>query len=385
MCLRGGLLVDGQGIKARHQIAPLMARRIGLVVNPVAGLGGAVGLKGTDHKADEARALGARERAHPRAVAFLRALGDDATVLTAAGRMGEAACEAADVSALVVFSPHEPTTARDTSAAARALAEAGIDLLVFVGGDGTAADVARGLEGSTVPALGVPAGVKMYSAVFADTPEAASVVAATFDAAQVREVLDIDEDAFRAGELKVALRGALRVPTHARMQAGKVAGEDDEVEVETLAHAVAETLEAGHTYVLGAGTTMHEIKRALGVEGTMLGLDVVWMDEAGKAHLLVKDARERDLLELPQGLEVVVSPIGAQGFFLGRGNLPLTPAVLSRLAIPSDVRVVATPWKLLMTPALKVDTGDPKLDARFPAFLPVTTGHGQTKMMRLAR
>jgi predicted polyphosphate/ATP-dependent NAD kinase len=363
----------------------MSGRRIGLVVNPVAGLGGAVGLKGTDHKAAEALALGAKERAHPRAVAFLRALDGEATVLTAAGSMGEAACEEAGVSALVLYAPHEPTTGSDTTAAARALAAAGLDLLVFVGGDGTAADVARGLEGTRVPALGVPAGVKMYSAAFADNPEAAAVVAATFDASEEREVLDIDEDAFRRGELRVALQGTLRVPVHARMQSGKVAGEDDEVEVETLAHAVVESLEPGHTYVLGAGTTMHAVKRALGVEGTMLGLDVVWLDEEGAPHVLVKDAREQDLLTLPQGLEVVLSPIGAQGFFLGRGNLPLTPAVLGRMAIPSDVRVVATPWKLLLTPTLKVDTGDPALDARFPAFLPVLTGHRQTKMMRVAR
>jgi predicted polyphosphate/ATP-dependent NAD kinase len=225
----------------------------------------------------------------------------------------------------------------------------------------------------------------MYSAVYADNPQAAAVVAETFDATEAREVLDIDEAAFRRDELKVALRGTLRVPVHARMQSGKVAGQDDEVEALTLAEAVVESLEPGHTYVLGAGTTMHEVKRALGVDGTLLGLDVVWVDEDGKPHLVVKDASERDLLEHATGLEIVVSPIGAQGFFLGRGNLPLTPAVLARLAIPGDVRVVATPWKLLMTPALKVDSGDPAIDARFPAFMPVTTGHGQTKLMRMAR
>lgn len=363
----------------------MRVKRIGLVVNPVAGMGGAVGLKGTDHKAEEARALGGKPRGHPRAVAFLRALHPDATVLTAAGGMGEDACVEADVSALVVYLPQEPTTPEDTTAAARALAQAPVDLVVFVGGDGTAADVARGLEGTRVPALGVPAGVKMYSAVFADTPEAAAVVASSFDASERRDVLDIDEDAFRRGELRVDLKHTLLVPTHQRMQSGKVAGDDDEVEQETLAHAVVDTLEAGHTYVLGAGGTMLHVKQALGVDGTLLGLDVVWLDEDGKPHLVVKDAKERDLLELPMGLEVIVSPIGAQGFFLGRGNLPLTPAVLARLAIPSDVRVVASPWKLLHTPALKVDTGDPALDARFPAFLPVLTGHGQTKLMRVAR
>lgn len=361
----------------------MRARRIGLLVNPVAGMGGAVGLKGTDRKVHEARALGGKPRGHPRAVEFLRALPGDATIVTAGGAMGDDACAEADVSALVVYSPDDPSAARDTLEAARALARAGVDLVVFVGGDGTAADVAAGLAGTSVPALGVPAGVKMYSAVFADTPHAAAIVATSFDAAEEHEVLDIDEDAFRAGELRVALKGALRVPTHSRVQSGKVAGEDDEVEVETLAHAVAESLDEGHTYVLGAGTTMLAVKSALGVGGTLLGLDVVWIDPGRKAHLVARDAKESDLLSLPQGLEVVVSPIGAQGFFLGRGNLPLTPAVLSRLSIPDDVHVVATPWKLLMTPTLKVDTGDPALDARFPRYLRVLTGHGQHKLMRV--
>jgi len=353
-------------------------------VNPIAGMGGAVGLKGTDHKVEEARKLGATERAHPRAVAFLRALRSAPTIYTAGGAMGEHAAAEADVSAIVVFDPSEPTSATDTRAAAAALASAGVDLIVFVGGDGTAADVAAGLRGLTVPALGVPAGVKMYSAVFADTPEAAALVTESFDAAQTHEVLDIDEDAFRIGELRVALKGTLNVPEHARVQAGKTAGDDDDVEAETLGRAVAESLEPGHTYVLGAGTTMLHVKRALGLDGSLLGLDVVWIGLDGTAHLVKKDANERDLLDVPMGLQVVVSPIGSQGFFLGRGNIPLTPAVLSRMAMPDDLQVIATPWKLLMTPTLKVDTGDASINARFPRFLRVTTGFGQTKMMRVA-
>lgn len=355
------------------------SRRIGFLVNPIAGMGGAVGLKGTDGKADAALKLGARQRAQPRAIEFLRALPEDVTIVTAGGPMGDDACAEADLSSLVVYGPGEPTSARDTQDAVRAIAAAGVDLLVFVGGDGTAADVSEGLALAKVPTLGVPAGVKMYSAVFADTPQAAAVVATTFDAMSEHEVLDIDEEAFRQGELRVAIKGTLHVPTHARMQAGKVAGEDDEVEVLSLAQAVVEDLVAGQTYVLGAGSTMLEVKRALGVDGTLLGLDVV----RAPSTLLVKDARERDLLELADPFQVVVSPIGAQGFFLGRGNLPLTPAVLSRLKIPEDIHVIATPWKLLMTPTLKVDTGEASLDESFPSYLRVRTGHGQTKVMRV--
>lgn len=388
--------------------------KLGLLVNPIAGLGGAVGLKGTDAKADEARALGAAERAHPRAVAFLRALSGEPTVFTAGGRMGDDACAEAGVSAIVVHTPAEPTNASDTREAAVALAKAGVDLIVFAGGDGTAADVAAGLDGwmrerqgegsgegsgagsslaqsaaalagRTVPVLGIPAGVKMYSAVFADTPQAAAQVAESFDSAAIREVLDIDEDAFRRGELKIALKGALLVPTHARVQASKSAGDDDDVEAQSLGRAVAEVLEAGHTYVLGAGTTMMHVKDALGIGGTLLGLDVVWLDEEAKPHVVKRDATEADLLEIETGFELVLSPIGAQGFFLGRGNLPLSPAVLARLAIPGDVRVVATPWKLLHTPALKVDTGDPMIDARFPRYLRVLTGFAQSKMIPVVR
>lgn len=355
--------------------------RLGLVINPVAGLGGAVGLKGTDGRVDAALRLGAKPRAHPRAVEFLRALPEDATLVTAGASMGDDACAEAGVSALVVYAPGEPTTAADTIEAARAVASAGVDLLVFVGGDGTAADVAEGLRGTSVPALGVPAGVKMYSAVFADTPQAAAIVAGSFDATVEHEVLDIDEEAFRRGDLKVALKGTLRVPSHARVQAGKIAGEDDDVEVETLAHAVVESLDEGRTYVLGAGTTMLAVKRALGIDGTLLGLDVIRMGST--PMLLVKDARESDLLAIEEPLTLVLSPIGSQGFFLGRGNLPITPAVLDRIRIPDDVILVASPWKLLLTATLKVDTGDASIDRRFPRFVRVVTGHAQSKMMRV--
>lgn len=354
--------------------------RIGLLVNPVAGMGARVGLKGTDGAVAEARRRGAVPVAHARAVAFLRALASEPEWVTAAGPMGDDALAEAGHSAMVVYAPAgDETSAADTGEAARAMREAGAELLVFVGGDGTAADVARAV-GTSVRALGVPSGAKMYSPVFAATPEAAAhVLDARPDDAREVEVLDIDEVAFRAGELRVAMKGVLAVPAHKAIQAGKVAGADDDVEQESLGNAVAESFEPGVTYVLGAGTTLAAVKRAAGVDGTLLGIDAV-RDGA----LVARDASERDLLALPTPLRVVVSPIGHQGFFLGRGNLPISPAVIARAGGASGVIVVATPSKLVETPALRVDTGDPALDASFPRWVRVVTGFHGTRLARLA-
>lgn len=354
-------------------------RRLGLLVNPVAGMGGKVGLKGTD-RPDEARARGALPVSEERAVRFLRALRGDWAVYTVSGAMGETACEKADASAVVVATPAEPTSGADTAEAAKALAASGIEVLVFVGGDGTAADVLRGC-GDAVACLGVPSGVKMYSAVFAETPERAAAVVDTFDHVGVADVLDIDEEAFRRGELRVALKGAMRVPSHKAVQAGKLAGEDDEVEQVSLADAAAERVEEGATWILGAGTTMHAVKRALGVDGALLGVDAV-RREGDSVRLVARDASERDLLALAGPLRLMVSPIGAQGFILGRGNLQVSAEVVRRVG-PEGVLVVATPTKLATTRTLHVDSGDSALDGAFPTFVRVLTGHHGTRVARI--
>lgn len=377
-------------------------RRLGLLVNPVAGMGGKVGLKGTD-RPDEARARGAVPVSEERAVRFLRALRGDWAVYTVGGAMGESACEKADASAVVVSTPAEPTSGADTAEAAKALTESGVDVLVFVGGDGTAADVLAGLrqvsarpagraletfadlgppaEAGGPPVLGVPSGVKMYSAVFAETPERAAVVVDTFDHVGVADVLDIDEEAFRRGELRVALKGSMRVPSHKAVQAGKLAGEDDEVEQVSLADAAAERVVEGATWILGAGTTMHAVKRALGVDGTLLGVDAV-RREGDSVRLVAQDASERDLLALAGPLRLMVSPIGAQGFILGRGNLQVSAEVVRRVS-PEGVLVVATPTKLATTRTLHVDSGDAALDGAFPTFVRVLTGHHGTRIVRI--
>lgn len=351
-------------------------RRIGVVVNPIAGMGGRVGLKGTDGKVAEARERGAEPRAPERAVEALSALraADEAVeMVTWDDPMGAGAAREAGFEPTVLGEPaEEETTSEDTRAAVSAFIDHGVDLVLFVGGDGTAADVAE-VVGEETPMLGVPAGVKVYSSVFGISPRAAARITARFDGTERAEVNDIDEDEFRAGEVVTELRAVVRVPRAEERQSAKQLGGGT---VETLAEAVAEEVEPGVTYVLGPGSTVGAIKSALGFEGTTLGVDV-WRD----GEVLVRDGGESEILDaLGEDNVVIVSPIGGQGFVFGRGNQQLSPAVVERC----EVRVVASRSKLDDIGVLRVDTGDPELDERLRGWLRVRVGAFERRLVEVA-
>ncbi len=363
--------------------------RIGVVVNPIAGMGGRVGLKGTDNKVAEARERGADQRAPGRAIDALSALHERAPetdLLTYGGEMGEEEAQAAGFDPNVVGEPKgEDTNARETNAvdtnaddtreAVRRLISEGIDLLLFVGGDGTAVDVAQTLsaEGSEVPMLGVPAGVKIYSSVFAVTPKAAGRVAAGFNRVEEREVNDIDEDAYREGEVRAELKAIARVPVAESLQSSKQLGGGT---VESLAQGVADDVQEGVTYVLGPGSTVGAIKAELGFEGSPLGVDV-WRD----GELLARDANEEELLAvLGDENVIVVSPIGGQGFVFGRGNHQLSPAVIRR----STVEIVASKTKLDGIGVLRADTGDEDVDESLRGWHKVRVGRFERRMLNLS-
>jgi predicted polyphosphate/ATP-dependent NAD kinase len=354
--------------------------RIGVVVNPVAGLGGRVGLKGTDGKVEEARARGAVPRAPDRARRALDELAarvPDATVLTWGGEMGANVARDAGFEPTVLGAPPETeTTAADTRRAVEAFCDADVDLVLFVGGDGTAADVAEALSdanrGSEVPMLGVPAGVKVYSSVFAVSPEDAAVVAATFTSVEEREVMDIDEDEYRQGEVHPELRAVAWVPVAEDLQSSKQTGGGS---VESVAEGVAASVREGVTYVLGPGSTVGAVKRALGFEGSPLGVDV-WRD----GEVLVRDGTEAEILSALGGENViVVSPIGGQGFVFGRGNPQLSPAVIRQCA----VQVVGSRSKLDDIGVLRVDTDDPDLDDELRGWTRVRVGRVEQRMMQI--
>ncbi len=369
--------------------------KLGLIVNPVAGIGGSVGLKGSDGLEIQrrARALGATPRAEERATLALAPLlphSQAFTLLTYPGEMGENAARNAGFDPVVLGSiTPGATTAGDTRRAAQELRAAGVDLLLFAGGDGSARDVAAAI-GLSLPVIGIPTGVKMHSAVFAISPRAAGEMAVSFLFGRRRglreaEVMDLDEESYRSGRVSPRLYGYLRVPVGERLMQNKKAPTpaSEEVQMQAIAWDVVEQMQPGWRVILGPGSTMRAIAEHLGVPKTLVGVDVV---ENGQ--LIAADAGERELLAcLADGrpAQIIVSLIGGQGFLFGRGNQQISPRVL-RAVGRENILVVGAPSKLnaLAGRPLLVDTGDPKTDAWLRGYLPIVTGYHERVIYRVA-
>ena len=353
-------------------------RRIGFIVNPIAGMGGRVGLKGTDGKVEEAKARGAVPEAPDRARRAVEAIEtvDSNTILLTWGEpMGEQVVGETTLQYDVLGHPTgQETAAADTKAAVAAYLDAGVDLILFVGGDGTAVDVAEAIEEAKrdVPMLGVPAGVKIFSSVFAVTPEDAGEIAVTFERKEQREVADLDEDAYREGEVDASVKAIATVPVADAVQSSKQLQGGS---VEGLVDGVVESIEPGTTYFLGPGGTLKAIKEALGFDGSPLGVDI-WRDGA----CIHRDAAADDLTAAQTDRTViVVSPIGGQGFIFGRGNQQFAPSIIAA----AEIWVVASPAKLNELDALRVDTGDPAVDDSLRGWIKVQTGRYERRMMQI--
>jgi predicted polyphosphate/ATP-dependent NAD kinase len=358
--------------------------RLGLIVNPVAGLGGRVGLKGTDGRDVQQRALelGARPAAPSRAGRALARLEPERKRLrltAAAGAMGAELARMRGFEPEVVGVPRGETTSRDTQEAARAMAEQGVDLLLFAGGDGTARDILEAI-GTSVPVLGIPAGVKMRSGVFAASPEAAADAAVHYlgrpSALRDGEVVDLDETAL------TRLYGYLRVPSErARVLSAKSASPGGAA-VDAVCEELADEIRAGGLYIVGPGTTTQRILHHLGVEGTLLGIDVI---EGGA--LIVRDAGEQELLDVAEGqaATIVVGIVGGQGVLFGRGNQQISAEVIRRAGTTAIV-IVAGLDKLqaLDPPWLRVDTGDSEVDSMLAGYRRVRYAPSMSALYKVA-
>lgn len=366
--------------------------KLGLIINPLAGVGGSVALKGSDGEetARQALALGAEPKAGMRTAQALEVLqGLEFELVTFPAEMGETTAHELGFSPCVIGEIESGnTTAADTLNAARMMVAAGVDLILFAGGDGTARNICEAIS-NEVPVLGVPAGVKIHSGVYAVTPKAAGEVLAMLIKGELvtlgdQEVRDIDEDAFRDGRVRAKYFGELVVPQeHRYMQHVKNgAKESEELVLDDIAADVIERMEPDTYYIMGSGSTVAAVMEQMGLDNTLLGVDLVKDGE-----LIASDCTAQQLLELTedQPCRLVITLIGGQGHIVGRGNQQLSPTLLKRLG-KQQIDVIATKTKLqaLEGRPLIVDSGDPELNQQLSGVIPVITGYHDAVLYRVA-
>jgi len=368
---------------------------LGLIVNPKAGLGGRVGLKGSDGEAiqRQAIALGAVPRAIERtkeALSALIHLKDEIEIVTYPVRMGAEAAESLGFCTQVIgkIDPQK-TTARDTRQSAREMSKMGITLLLFAGGDGTARDIYDAV-GLSIPVLGIPAGVKIHSPVYAIHPRAAGELAAMLLSGKKMdfreaEVVDLDEQSYQTGIVSTSLYGYLKIP-YARkfIQSAKSASPSSEqANMQEIASSVINQMQEGVAYIVGPGTTTRAIASLLGLGKTLLGVDVIL-----NKTLLAKDVNEQQLIGLLAQhslAKIVVTPIGGQGYLFGRGNQQISPQIIRSVG-KENIIVVSTLNKIssLQGRPLLVDSGDQEIDRAMKGFIRVLTGRNQSMIYRVS-
>lgn len=361
--------------------------KLGLLINPYAGIGGALALKGSDgvEIREQALAMGAEKKALDKtrlALEHIAPIKDQVQLYVAAGEMGESLAKDMGFSYSVVYQPqNSQTESQDSEATAQALLAQQVDLILFAGGDGTARNICHVL-GNSVPVLGVPAGCKIHSAVYAITPAAAGrvlkqVIKGEIVSVNDAQVMDIDEALFRQGRVNARQFGEMQVPTELKyIQAVKMGGkESDELVLADIAAHIIEIIEDNpeHLFVMGSGSTVEFIMQELDIENTLLGVDVI-----KNKQLIASDVTARELLALTanQSCKLVLTLIGGQGHIIGRGNQQLSADFFKQLG-KENVLLVATKSKIsnLSGRPLIVDSGDTAVDMQMSGLVSVITGY----------
>ncbi|GAA0858436.1 ATP-NAD kinase family protein [Aliiglaciecola litoralis] len=365
----------------------MRAFKLGLIINPFAGIGGALALKGSDGKEirEKALAMGAQKKANAKSRLALQQIDQSAgeiTIFTASAEMGEDVSVSLGFTTHVVYHPNDSQTeAVDSMQAAKALMAEKVDLILFAGGDGTARNI-YDVVGDKIPVLGIPAGCKIHSGVYAITPKSAGRVVNMLVAGEIvslneAEVKDIDEQRFREGKVHAKYYGEMRVPTELRyVQAVKMGGkESQEMVLADIAAYVIEIMQEHPqtVFIMGSGSTVDAIMQELGLPNTLLGVDLV-LDQ----QLLCQDATEQDILRhiADHEAKLVITLIGGQGHVFGRGNQQLSPEVITKVG-RENIILVATKTKLqgLQGRPLISDCGDSQLDSSLAGLMSVITGY----------
>ncbi|HLR21483.1 MAG TPA: ATP-NAD kinase family protein [Tissierellaceae bacterium] len=358
--------------------------KLGFIVNPIAGMGGRVGLKGTDGQdiLDKARSLGAIPESANKAKKALECLlpiKDDLTIYTYSGDMGERGARELGFTPEVIKNVGEDSKPENTEEAAKKMIEIGVDLILFAGGDGTARNIFNAV-GTKVPVIGIPAGVKIHSGVYANHPKAAGEIALNYFKSDDKktkeaEVMDIDEEAFREGQVTAQLYGYVKVPFEEDLiqNTKSTAPATEEILLEGIANTIDRDMEEDVYYLIGSGTSVRPIMEKLDLPNTLLGIDIVKNKE-----LIATDVNEKEILEIigDKKAKIIVTVIGGQGYIFGRGNQQLSAEVIKKVG-KENIRVVATKNKLqaLEGRPLLVDTGNEEVNKMFNGYIRVLMGY----------
>lgn len=360
-------------------------KTIGLIINPVAGMGGRVGLKGTDgiEILDKAVSLGAVKEAPNKAIKALKKLvpiKDELLILTSSYDMGENQCNELGFNYKIVHKSNNITDFSDTIEAAKTMEKNGVELLIFVGGDGTARDIYKAVENRVVT-IGIPAGVKIHSPVYGNTPELAGELALLYlrDGhlyIKEEEVVDIDEDAFRNDRVQTELFGYLKVPYKKELLQNKKAPTPlgEEASQKAIALDIIDNMVEGIYYIIGSGTTTRAVMEGLHLPNTLLGVDII------KDRKIVKlDCNEKDILSIlgDNKGKLIITPTGGQGYLLGRGNQQISPRVLEKIG-KNNIIIISANSKIidLKGNPLLIYTGDETTDRNLAGYYRVKTGYG---------
>ncbi len=371
----------------------IITKKVGLIVNPIAGMGGRVGLKGTDgvEILEQARLLGAQPESHNRALIAIQKLlpiKEKIELITYPEEMGGIIAKKCGFQPTIIGSISKgKTTSEDTQKAAKDLLDLNIHLLLFAGGDGTARDIYDAIE-SKVVTLGIPTGVKIQSAVFARNPTRAGELALAFlqertHRVRETEVMDIDEDLFREGIVRAKLYGYLTIPyERAHVQSSKAGSpETESFAHQAIAEEIIENMETDYFYIVGPGTTTRAIMDKLQLVNTLLGIDLIY-----NKKLIANDLNESKLVHHIQGKKVklIITPIGGQGYILGRGNQQLSPDIIKKIG-KENIVVIATRNKLnsLNGQPLLVDSGDKGVDELLCGYIGIITGYREKSIYKV--
>ena len=361
-------------------------KKIGFILNPIAGIGGKVGLKGSDgaETLTKALALGAKPESASKAKVALEIIGssgEEAEVITYPGEMGEDIARECGLKVSVVGSIEKGnTTAEDTMNASRAIKEAGADIIIFAGGDGTARNIMDAV-GLSIPAIGIPAGCKIHSAVYAINPKTAGELIVQYLKGKIKdnreaEVMDIDENLFRQNILEAKLYGYLSIPNERKMVQNLKSGRgySEKGSIDMLSNYIADNLESDTLYIIGPGSTTRAIMEKLGLCNTLLGVDLIC------DRIVVKnDVTEKDILgalDKYGKVKIIITVIGGQGYIFGRGNQQISADVISRVG-KENIMIAASKDKMmsLMGCDLYIDTGVEAVNKSLCGYYKVITGY----------